>query len=110
MSMGPTTVTPKPNAERRENRSTLPHVVILGAGPAGAGAAYQLVRKGLARVTVLEQRDTPGGNAGSFNLDGVYCDFGSHRLHPVVSREILDDLRGLMGKDLMYQTRHGRML
>ena len=31
-------------------------VVILGAGPAGLGAAYQLVKKRLARVTVLEAR------------------------------------------------------
>lgn len=93
-----------------ERPAAIPHVVILGAGPAGAGAAYQLVRKGLARVTVLEQRDTVGGNAGSFEIDGVHCDFGSHRLHPVVSREILEDLRALMGKDLFYQTRHGRIL
>jgi protoporphyrinogen oxidase len=86
------------------------HVVILGAGPAGAGAAYQLVEKGLARVTVLEQREGVGGNAGSFELDGVYCDFGSHRLHPVVQPEIMEDLRRLLGKDLLYQTRHGRIL
>ena len=86
------------------------HVVILGAGPAGVGAAYQLVRKGIARVTVLEQRDGVGGNAGSFELDGVHCDFGSHRLHPVVPPEIMSDLRRLLGKDLLYQTRHGRIL
>jgi len=86
------------------------HVVILGAGPAGVGAAYQLVKKGIARVTVLEQRDGVGGNAGSFNLDGVFCDFGSHRLHPVVPAEIMSDLRRLLGKDLLYQTRHGRIL
>jgi protoporphyrinogen oxidase len=85
------------------------HVVILGAGPAGVGAAYQLVRKGIARVTVIEQRDGVGGNAGSFELDGVYCDFGSHRLHPVVPPEIMQDLRHLLGKDLLYQTRHGRI-
>src|SRR5271169_56245 len=92
------------------DKSAAQTVVILGAGPAGTGAAYQLVSKGLARVTVLEQRDTVGGNAGSFELDGVHCDFGSHRLHPVALPEIMDDLRRLLGKDLMYQTRHGRIL
>jgi protoporphyrinogen oxidase len=86
------------------------HVVILGAGPAGAGAAYQLVKNGKARVTVLEQRETVGGNAGSFEIDGVHCDFGSHRLHPVVEPEIMEDLRRLLGKDLLYQTRHGSIL
>ncbi len=90
--------------------STAPHVVILGAGPAGIGAAYQLVRKGIARVTVLEQREGVGGNAGSFELDGIYCDFGSHRLHPVTKAEIMQDLRRLLGKDLLFQKRHGRIL
>ena len=85
------------------------HVVILGAGPSGVGAAYQLVKKGLASVTVLEQQGAVGGNAGSFELDGVNCDFGSHRLHPVVPPEIMQDLRDLLGSDLLYQTRHGRI-
>jgi protoporphyrinogen oxidase len=86
------------------------NVVILGAGPAGVGAAYQLVHKRIAQVTVLEQGDRVGGNAGSFELDGVFCDFGSHRLHPVALPEIMDDLRRLLGKDLLFQTRHGRIL
>jgi protoporphyrinogen oxidase len=85
-------------------------VVILGAGPAGVGAAYQLVKRGVARVTVLEQQDRVGGNAGSFDLEGVHCDYGSHRLHPVVAPEIMEDLRRLLGSDLLYQTRHGRIL
>src|SRR5580658_7414364 len=90
-------------------QAALPHVVILGAGPSGVGAAYQLVKKGLASVTVLEQQNAVGGNAGSFELDGVHCDFGSHRLHPVVPPEIMQDLRDLLGRDLLYQTRHGRI-
>jgi protoporphyrinogen oxidase len=90
--------------------ATLPHVVVLGAGPAGVGAAYRLRRRGQARVTVLEARDTVGGNAGSFELDGIYCDFGSHRLHPVVAPDIMEDLRQLLGDDLMLRVRHGRIL
>src|SRR5580658_6378440 len=86
------------------------HVVILGAGPSGCGAAYQLVKTGIARVTVLEQQDRVGGNAGSFEIDGVHCDLGSHRLHPVALPEIMDDLRLLLGNDLLYQTRHGSIL
>ena len=75
-----------------------------------SGAAYRLRRRGQARVTVLEARDTVGGNAGSFELDGVSCDFGSHRLHPVVAPDIIDDLRALLGDDLMLRVRHGRIL
>ena len=86
-----------------------PHVVVLGAGPAGVGAAYELTRLGRARVTVLEQRDTVGGNAGSFQLDGVWVDYGSHRLHPACDPEILNNLRELLGEDLLDRPRHGRI-
>jgi len=100
---------PSPSAEQPPRPAALPHVVILGAGPSGVGAAYQLVKKGIATVTVIEQRETVGGNAGSFELDGVSCDFGSHRLHPVVPPEIMQDLKELLGPKLLYQTRHGRI-
>jgi protoporphyrinogen oxidase len=89
--------------------SDLPHVVILGAGPAGVGAAYELTRNARARVTVLEQRDTVGGNAGSFQLDGVWVDYGSHRLHPACDPAILQNLRQIMGEDLLDRPRHGRI-
>lgn len=46
-----------------------PHVVILGGGPAGVGGAYYLRRSGRATVTVLEQQNALGGNAGSFAID-----------------------------------------
>jgi len=87
----------------------LPEVLILGAGPAGVGAAYQLARRGIARATVLEQRETVGGNAGSFEVDGIWADYGSHRLHPSCDPEILADLRDLLGHDLASRPRHGRI-
>ena len=87
----------------------LPHVVVLGAGPAGVGAACELTRSGRARVTVLEQRDTVGGNAGSFQLDGIWVDYGSHRLHPACDPEILGNLRELLGEELLDRPRHGRI-
>jgi protoporphyrinogen oxidase len=90
-------------------KKDLPHVVILGAGPAGVGAAHRLACGGIARVTVLEQRDTVGGNAGSFQLDGVWVDYGSHRLHPACDPGILSDLHELLGKDLLDRPRHGRI-
>ena len=86
-----------------------PRVVILGAGPAGVGAAYQLARQGVALATVLEQQETVGGNAGSFQLEGCWVDYGSHRLHPACDPEILRDLRELLGEDLRDRPRHGRI-
>lgn len=86
-----------------------PHIAILGAGPAGLGAAWQLVKQGKADVTVLEQNAVVGGNAGSFEIAGLNVDYGSHRLHPATSAKIMADLRGLLGDDLLERPRHGRI-
>lgn len=84
-------------------------VVILGAGPAGLGAAYRLGHRGVGRVTVLERNAHVGGNAGSFELAGVRVDYGSHRLHPACDPAILGDIRALLGDDLLRRRRHGRI-
>src|SRR5690606_30612935 len=76
-------------------------IVILGGGPAGLGAAYQLARRGDVEAVLLEQSDRLGGNAGSFELAGIRCDYGSHRLHPASDPRVLDDIRRLLGDDLV---------
>ena len=83
----------QPIAEDRR----LPKIAILGAGPAGLGAALRLARDGLAEVEIIEARDRVGGNAGSFVLEGVHCDFGSHRLHPKLEPRVMADIRGRLG-------------
>jgi len=85
-------------------------VIILGAGPAGVGGAYALTREKRAHVTVVEAQKVVGGNAGSFDWEGQRLDFGSHRLHPASDPEILDDIRRMMGADLLDRPRHGRIL
>lgn len=84
-------------------------VVILGAGPAGLGAAFRLSRRGGVRVTVLERNPGVGGNAGSFDVGGCRVDYGSHRLHPACDPRILADIRSLLGEDLLDRPRHGRI-
>jgi protoporphyrinogen oxidase len=84
-------------------------IVILGAGPAGLGAASRLSRLTKARVTVLEQNNWVGGNAGSFELAGIQVDYGSHRLHPSCDPKILHDIRQMLGNDLLDRPRHGRI-
>jgi protoporphyrinogen oxidase len=82
--------------------------VVLGAGPAGLGAAWKLARAGRS-VVVLEQADQVGGLSGSFDVAGVRVDHGSHRLHPNTRPDILRDLRSLLGDDLQLRPRHGRI-
>jgi protoporphyrinogen oxidase len=86
-----------------------PRVAVLGAGPAGLGAALRLARDGTARTLVIEARDRVGGNAGSFELEGIHCDFGSHRLHPVVEPRVMADIQAAVGDDLLWRPRHGRI-
>ena len=85
-------------------------VVVLGAGPAGCGLALKLARRGTFDVTVVERNDAVGGNAGSFEIDGLRVDYGSHRLHPSCPPEVLSDIRGLLGAELLDRPRHGRIL
>jgi protoporphyrinogen oxidase len=89
--------------------SDRPHIVILGGGPAGLGAAYRLASQNRAQVTLLEASDHVGGNAGSFDLAGLRVDYGSHRLHPACDPEVLADIRHLLGEDLLDRPRHGRI-
>lgn len=88
---------------------TQPHVVVLGGGPAGVGAAYKLREEQRARVTLLERNDHLGGNAGSFLEGEQWLDFGSHRLHHASEPHILADVQRLLGDDLRDRPRNGRI-
>jgi protoporphyrinogen oxidase len=86
-----------------------PPFVILGGGPAGLAAAFKLAQRGFTDVTVFERGAAVGGNAGSFVIDGIPVDFGSHRLHPVTPPDVMGDIRRLLGDDLLDRPRHGRI-
>ena len=83
-------------------------VIVLGGGPAGLAAALALAARGV-QVTLLERQDHLGGNAGSFQLAGVNVDYGSHRLHPASHPQVLDQIKDLLGADLLVRPRHGRI-
>lgn len=83
-------------------------VVILGAGPAGLGAARGLAERGF-EVDIVEANEQVGGNSGSFVLHDIHVDYGSHRLHPASDPEVLADIQALLGDDLLARPRHGRI-
>ncbi|MFP4513369.1 MAG: NAD(P)/FAD-dependent oxidoreductase [Acidimicrobiales bacterium] len=76
--------------------STTPDVVVIGAGPAGLTAAFQLVKHDIA-PTVLEGTDQVGGISRTVERDGWRFDIGGHRFFTKVQEvedlwhEILPD-------------------
>ena len=68
----------------------IPNVVIIGAGPAGLTAAYELaVRHGITS-TVLESDSVVGGISRTVERDGWRFDIGGHRFFTMVTP--VDDL------------------
>jgi protoporphyrinogen oxidase len=60
-------------------------VIIAGAGPAGLGAAYELVRNGI-RPLVLEKTKHTGGIARTECYQGYRFDIGGHRFFTKIDR------------------------
>ncbi len=82
--------------EQPESRNPDQKVVVIGAGPAGLTAAYELTKHNI-RPLVFEKLDKVGGIARTEYCDGFYFDMGGHRFFTKsteVNRmwhEILDD-------------------
>ncbi len=93
----------------RTSGADRPRIAILGGGPAGLGAAWRIAKEGKAAVELFEAGAGVGGNAGSFEADGIHCDYGSHRLHPASDPGILADIKALLGDRLLLRPRHGRI-
>ena len=82
-------------------------VVIIGAGPAGLTAAYELTKYDLQPI-VLEQNDKVGGLARTENHNGYYFDMGGHRFFTKV--EAVNDMwQEIMGDDFLLRSRTSRI-
>ena len=56
------------------------HYVIIGAGPAGLTAAYELLKQSPdCDVTILEESSTIGGISRTVRYNGNRMDIGGHR-------------------------------
>ena len=53
--------------------------IIIGAGPAGLTAAYELLEKSDIKPIILEMADIVGGIARTVNYKGNRIDIGGHR-------------------------------
>ena len=59
-------------------------IYVLGAGPAGLAAAYELTKQGQS-VVVVERDSRVGGLAKSINYQGFILDYGPHRFFTKVA-------------------------
>jgi len=87
----------------------MPEVIIIGAGPAGLTAAYELVQRYGIRSTILESDSVVGGISRTVERDGWRFDIGGHRFFTKVKQvealwhEILPD------EDFMLRPRMSRI-
>ncbi len=82
-------------------------VVILGAGPAGLTAAYELARHGIASI-VLEQDSVVGGLARTVEYRGYRFDIGGHRFFTKLP-QIEKIWKDVLGDDLLVRPRLSRI-
>ena len=61
------------------NKNTKKTAVIVGAGPAGLTAAYELLKTDNITPVVLEATSVIGGISQTVNFDGNRMDIGGHR-------------------------------
>src|ERR1700755_3328921 len=75
--------------------------IIVGAGPAGLTAAYELAKQKQSIVVLEADPDYVGGISRTVNYKGFHFDIGGHRFFSK-SREI-EDLWTEIGGDLMLE-------
>lgn len=85
-------------------------ILIIGAGPAGMAAAYELARSGRGKsITVVEKNETVGGLALTYSFSeaaGLFLsDNGPHRFFSK-NRYLYDLLENLLGADWKKVERH----
>ena len=82
-------------------------VVIIGAGPAGLTAAYQLCKAGVPSI-VLEKDAVVGGLSRTVSHEGFHFDIGGHRFFTKV-KAVEDMWREVLGQDLLRCRRLSRI-
>jgi protoporphyrinogen oxidase len=90
-----------------ENNEYLVDAVIIGAGPAGLTAAYELGKQGLKTVT-LEKADKVGGISRTETYKGYRFDIGGHRFFTKVG-EVEALWQEILGDDFIQVPRLSRI-
>ncbi|MBI5083982.1 MAG: NAD(P)/FAD-dependent oxidoreductase, partial [Acidobacteria bacterium] len=95
-----------PTAQPSSTQNDAP-VVILGAGPAGLTAAYELSSKGIPSV-LLEKETLVGGLSRTLEHNGYLFDIGGHRFYTKLTM-VEKIWREILGEDLLERPRLSRI-
>ncbi len=102
-------MTESPSLDSRSVRRLKPgdHTVVIGGGPAGLTAAYQLAKAGQ-RVTVLEADNIVGGISKTATYKGYRFDIGGHRFFTKI-KPVQDLWLEILNDDFMSVPRMSRI-
>jgi protoporphyrinogen oxidase len=85
----------------------MPNVVIVGAGPGGLTAAYELTKLGI-NATVLESDSQVGGLSRTVSYNGYRFDIGGHRFYNKVP--LIEELwHEILGEEFLQRPRLSRI-
>lgn len=82
-------------------------ILIIGAGPAGLGAGYELAKNDV-KVTIVESENHPGGIARTVRYKNFWFDLGGHRFFSK-NEEINNIWQQLLGNDFLTVSRLSRI-
>lgn len=82
--------------------------LVVGAGPAGLAAAWELTKHNIAPL-IVDRNDVVGGLARTTEIGDYRFDLGPHRFF-TKNEEVLDMWRGFLGDDLLEVPRLTRIL
>jgi len=82
-------------------------IVVIGGGPAGLTAAYELTKFNL-RPIILEKQDKVGGISCTENYKGYYFDMGGHRFF-TKSKEVNQFWHEVLGNSFLRRPRLSRI-
>ena len=75
--------------EADDTQEAIPGAVIIGAGPAGLTAAFELLERTAIVPIVLEQSEYMGGISRTVNYKGNRIDIGGHRFFSKSNRVVV---------------------
>jgi len=83
-------------------------ILIIGAGPAGLTAGYELLKQGYS-VTILEQENQVGGISKTINYNGNRIDIGGHRFFSKI-KKVNDWWDEVLEEEFLTRDRKSRIL